>query len=329
MLPATHFALLALRRRAWVLVVAACVGAANAQPAAALESPSSADPAAPSPTLAQHYHPGVVVADYWVSEKYDGVRALWTGQQLISRQGLPIRAPAWFTAGWPPVPMDGELWAGRGQFAAAQAAVAQATPDDARWRALRYMVFDLPRVPGGFGERLPLLRRTVAHLGQPWVQPAAQWRVSSHTELMGQLHRLEKAGAEGLMLRRDDAPYRGGRSDDLLKLKTFEDAEAVVVGQEPGRGKYAGQTGALLVALPDGRRLRLGSGLPDAVRRNPPPAGTVVTYRFNGTHASGLPRFARFWRVRADAPSAPSAANAAAAGGQANLEPGPARNRGK
>ena len=149
---------------------------------------------------------------------------------------------------------------------------------------------------------------------------------------MGQLHRLEKAGAEGLMLRRDDAPYRGGRSDDLLKLKTFEDAEAVVVGHVPGRGKYAGKTGALLVALPDGRRLRLGSGLPDAVRRNPPPVGTVVTYRFNGTHASGLPRFARFWRVRADAPSAPSAAsaaNAAAAGGQANLEPGPARNRGK
>ena len=80
------------------------------------------------------------------------------------------------------------------------------------------------------------------------------------------------------------------------------------------------------MALPDGRRLRLGSGLPDAVRRNPPPAGTVVTYRFNDTHASGLPRFARFWRVRADTPSA---ANAAAAGGQASLEPGPARNRGK
>jgi len=32
--------------------------------------------------------------------------------------------------------------------------------------------------------------------------------------------------------------------------------------------------------------------------------GTVVTYRYNGTHASGLPRFARFWRVRADAPPA-------------------------
>ena len=259
--------------------------------------------APPAPTLAQHYRPGIDVTAYWVSEKYDGVRALWTGRELLSRQGLPIRAPAWFTAGWPATPLDGELWAGRGRFDAAQSAVAQAAPQDAQWRALRYMVFDLPDHAGAFSERLPALRHTVAALGQPWVQAVPQWRVASHATLMKQLHEHEKAGAEGLMLRRDDAPYRGGRSDDLLKLKSFEDAEAVVVGHVPGQGKYAGQTGALLVAMPDGRRFRLGSGLTDALRRVPPPIGSVVTYRYNGTHASGLPRFARFWRVRADAPS--------------------------
>lgn len=264
----------------------------------------AAHAAPPSATLAQRYHPGVDVTAYWVSEKYDGVRALWTGQWLLSRQGLPIRAPAWFTAGWPAEPLDGELWAGRGRFAAAQAAVAGATPDDAQWRQLRYMVFDLPGAPGGFGARLPALQRTVAALGQPWVQAAPQWRVNSHGALMAQLRAHDKAGAEGLMLRSDDAPYRGGRSEDLLKLKSFEDAEGRVVGHVPGRGKYAGQTGALLVQLPDGRQLRLGSGLPDALRRQPPPVGSVVTYRFNGTHAGGLPRFARFWRVRADAPPA-------------------------
>ncbi|HQQ70986.1 MAG TPA: DNA ligase [Alicycliphilus sp.] len=256
----------------------------------------------PAPTLALRYHEGVDVTAYWVSEKYDGVRALWTGSQLLSRQGLPIRAPAWFTAGWPAEPMDGELWAGRGRFADAQAAVAQATPDDAQWRALRYMVFDLPAAPGGFGARLPALQRTVTDLGRPWVQAVPQWRVVSHVQLMTQLRQHDKAGAEGLMLRKDDAPYRGGRSEDLLKLKTFEDAEALVVGHVAGRGKYAGLTGALLVQMPDGQRFRLGSGLPDALRRQPPPLGAVVTYRFNGTHASGLPRFARFWRVRADQP---------------------------
>lgn len=272
----------------------------------------AADSAAPppSPTLAQPYRASVDVTAYWVSEKYDGVRALWTGSQLLSRQGLPIRAPAWFTAGWPAEPMDGELWAGRGQFTAAQVAVAQAQPDEAQWRSLRYMVFDLPTAPGGFGERLPALQRQVAAIAQPWVRAVPQWRVASHGELMAQLRQHDKADAEGLMLRRDDAPYRGGRSEDLLKLKSFEDAEGLVVGHVPGRGKYAGLTGALLVQMPSGQRLRLGSGLPDALRRQPPPLGSVVTYRFNGTHASGLPRFARFWRVRADEPPAAPALQA-------------------
>lgn len=257
-----------------------------------------------TPTLAQPYRQGIDVTAYRVSEKYDGVRALWTGSELLSRQGLPIRAPAWFTAGWPATPMDGELWAGRGRFAAVQAAVAQTRPDDGEWRTLRYMVFDLPAAPGGFDARLPTLLRQVAAMDRPWVQAVPQWRVASHEELMAQLRRHDKAGAEGLMLRRGDAPYRGGRSEDLLKLKSFEDAEARVVGHLPGRGKYAGLTGTLLVQMPDGQRFRLGSGLSDALRRQPPPIGTLVTYRFNGQHAGGLPRFARFWRVRADTPPA-------------------------
>lgn len=108
------------------------------------------------------------------------------------------------------------------------------------------------------------------------------------------------------MLRRVDAPYRSGRSDDLIKLKTVDDAEATVVGYVPGKGKYQGMTGALVMQMPSGQQFRLGSGLTDALRANPPALGTVVTYRHNGFHPSGLPRFARFWRVRADEPPAPN-----------------------
>jgi DNA ligase-1 len=265
----------------------------------------------PAPTLAQRYHPGVDVQAYWVSEKYDGVRGLWNGQQLLTRQGLPIAAPAWFTAGWPATPLDGELWAGRGAFAQAQAAVAQSRPEDARWRGIRYMVFDLPVHPGGFSVRLPALQQTVAALGQPWVQATPQWHVASHGELMAQLRAHERAGAEGLMLRHAEAPYRGGRSDDLLKLKSFEDAEALVVAHLPGKGADPGRTRALLVQMPDGRQFRLGSGLSAKQRQAPPPVGAVVTYRFNGLHASGLPRFARLWRVRADEPASAGLAGAA------------------
>lgn len=251
-------------------------------------------------TLANSYHPGLRLQDYWVSEKYDGIRAHWTGQQLLSRQGLPIDAPAWFTQHWPQHALDGELWAGRGQFAQVQSIVAQGRKDEAAWRQLRYMVFDLPGHSGPFTQRQQALARTIARLQQAWVQAAPQWQVASHEELQRQLQQLSQQGAEGLMLRHQHAPYRSGRSDDLIKLKLFEDAEAVVVGHLPGKGKYQGMTGALLVQMPSGQRFKIGSGLRDADRAQPPPIGSTITYRYNGLHPSGLPRFARFWRVRSD-----------------------------
>ena len=258
--------------------------------------------AAASPlTLANAYRPGLDLHQYWVSEKYDGVRAHWTGSQLLSRQGLPIDAPAWFTAGWPAKALDGELWAGRGQFEMAQSAVAQGRSHETAWRQVRYMVFDLPQHPGIFTTRQKALRNTVAQMRIPWVQAVPQWQVSSHESLMRQLRCMSREGAEGLMLRHADAPYRAGRSDDLIKLKLFEDAEALVLAHIPGKGKYSGMTGALLVQTPQGHRFEIGSGLSDADRAHPPPIGSTITYRYSGTHPSGLPRFARFWRVRSEA----------------------------
>ena len=264
-----------------------------------LASPLQAQPL----SLANHYHTGIELHAYWVSEKYDGIRAHWTGQRLLSRQGLPIDAPAWFTQGWPNTALDGELWAGRNQFAAVQSTVAQGTADEAGWRTIQYMVFDVPGHTGPFAQRQQQLQRTVRAIGQDWVQAAPQWQVRSHDALMRQLRDLSRLGAEGLMLRRADSPYRAGRSDDLIKLKLLDDAEAVVVGHLPGQGKYQGMTGALLVELPSGQRFKIGSGLRDADRANPPPIGSTITYRYNGTHPSGLPRFARYWRERHAAPT--------------------------
>lgn len=277
-------------RRHWI-VGSVCIASALLAPWAA----------ASALTLANTYRPDLDLSQYWVSEKYDGVRAHWTGSQLLSRQGLPIEAPAWFTAGWPAQAMDGELWAGRGQFDVAQSAVAQAASDDRAWRQLRYMVFDLPQHQGAFTARQKTLRSVVQGIHQAWVQAAPQWQMDSHDALMRQLRRMVREGAEGLMLRRADAPYRAGRSDDLIKLKILEDAEAVVLAHLPGKGKYTGMTGALLVQTPQGLRFKIGSGLSDADRIHPPPIGSTITYRYNGTHPSGMPRFARFWRVRSQA----------------------------
>lgn len=250
--------------------------------------------------LANSYHPGIDLAAYWVSEKYDGLRAYWDGKRLLTRGGEIIHAPAWFIAGWPAVPLDGELWAGRGRFAQAVSTARTQQPDDAAWRNMRFMAFDLPAHGGTVDDRLPMLRQTIAALNKQWVQAVPQEKVKSHAELQQRLHAIVQAGGEGLMLHRGASLYRAERNDDLLKLKLHDDAEAKVLAHLPGKGKHAGRLGALLVQTPEGIRFRLGSGFTDAQREAPPPIGSWVTYRYRGFNDSGIPRFATFLRVRKD-----------------------------
>jgi len=102
------------------------------------------------------------------------------------------------------------------------------------------------------------------------------------------------------MLHLADAPHAAGRSEVLLKLKPHLDAEAVVVGHRAGTGKYRGLVGALEVESAQGRRFFIGSGLGDAMRRDPPAIGTIVTYRYRELTSSGLPRFATYLRLHDD-----------------------------
>lgn len=250
--------------------------------------------------LANSYHPGIDLAAYWVSEKYDGLRAYWDGGRLLTRGGEIIHAPAWFVAGWPTVPLDGELWAGRGRFAEAVSTARTQQPDDAAWRNMHFMAFDLPAHGGTFDQRLPALEKLVATLNKPWVLAVPQEKVKSHAELRQRLQAIVRAGGEGLMLHRGASSYRAERNDDLLKLKLHDDAEAKVLAHLPGKGKHAGRLGALLVQTPGGIRFRLGSGFTDAEREAPPRIGSWVTYRYRGFNDSGIPRFATFLRVRED-----------------------------
>jgi DNA ligase 1 len=259
----------------------------------------SASSPAPSLQLANIYRSDVDLGDYWISEKYDGIRAFWNGSALVTRNGNHIHAPAWFVAGWPAVPLDGELWIAHGQFETVAAVVRDVVPDDA-WRRVRFMVFDLPSHAGAFSERLKALHSLVSSLGGTWVHAVEQWHVNDEPALMQKLAEIRAAGGEGLMLRRADAPYHSKRSDDLLKLKAFEDAEARVIGYLPGKGKYEHLVGALQVERPDGLRFNLGTGFTDEQRRHPPAIGSWVTYAFHGTTSRGVPRFASFLRVRED-----------------------------
>lgn len=276
---------------ALLLVLCACV------PLASAEQRSSAPPAPPV-LLARDYTDAVDPRDYWVSEKLDGVRALWDGKVLRFRSGRPIHAPDWFTAGFPAHALDGELWMGRRLFDETSAAVRREEPLDAEWRRISYRIFELPEGKGTFTERLAVLHASIAHANVPWLVLVEQFRVPDRASLQARLDAVVRAGGEGLMLHRADAPWESGRSGTLLKMKPLHDAEARVIAHLPGKGKYQGMVGSLLVETPEGLRFRLGSGLTDAERRNPPPVGSVVTYRYRERTEKGVPRFASFLRVR-------------------------------
>lgn len=276
---------------AWLLAATATHGTAATPDASAVALPLLLARAAPQ---------GIEPAPYLVSEKLDGVRALWDGQQLRFRSGRPIPAPGWFLSQLPAQPLDGELWLGRGRFDALSALVRSAEPSDAAWREVRYMVFEIPGGEGTFLSRTERLRALVAAANTPQLQHVEQRSLRDARALQQWLDEVVAQGGEGLMLHRADAPALSGRSDALLKLKPQHDAEATVIGHLPGQGQYRGQTGALRLRTAAGITFALGAGLSNAQRRDPPPVGSIVSYRYRDVTPNGKPRFASFLRVRDD-----------------------------
>lgn len=256
----------------------------------------------PALELVDVYHGHVDLARWWVSEKYDGVRGYWDGHRLWTRGGQPVHAPAWFTQNWPDVPMDGELWAGYGKFEVASATVRARHAGAAAWHKMSYRVFDLPARDGNFDARVPAIRAVVKAIDAPWVVTIRQFHVADPAELQANLQRVLARGGEGLVLHRGDAPYRAGRGVGLLKLKPYDDGEARVIGINPGRGRLEGLMGSVRVRTVDGREFSVGSGFSDAQRAHPPALGAWITYRYNGLTSTGLPRFARFLRLRPGGP---------------------------
>jgi DNA ligase-1 len=269
--------------------------------AATIASPALASRRRGEPGVmsAREAPPGIDPAGWLVSEKLDGVRALWDGRALSFRSGVPIAAPAWFMARWPAgVALDGELWIGRGRFEALSGVVRKVVPVDVEWHSVRYLLFDLPGAAGPFSLRLARLLALVKQADTPRLAVIDQQRLPDAAALQRRLDDVVRAGGEGLMLHRADALWRRGRSDQLLKLKPLHDAEATVIGHTAGQGRHAGRLGALRVRTADGTEFLIGTGFSDAERDSPPPPGSVVTFTHRGHTEGGVPRFASFLRRR-------------------------------
>jgi DNA ligase-1 len=272
--------------------------AAQKDAASPAAEPSAAEKAPPL-LLAHAWDNQTPLDGWWMSEKLDGVRAYWDGEQFLSRQGNRFHAPEWFRQSLPASPLDGELWIGRGAFQRTVSVVRRHDETDL-WKEVSYLVFDAPAVAEPFEQRQKFLRSLLRGSRKVPVRALEHQRCKSIEHVREELQRIESLGGEGLMLRQPGSHYEAGRSHTLLKVKSFLDAEARVVGHQAGTGKHKGRLGALLVEMPGGEQFAIGTGMSDAERENPPPIGSLVTYRYQELTDRGVPRFPSFLRVRTD-----------------------------
>lgn len=260
--------------------------------------PAKSNSIKPTIQLATIYQESTKINDYWISEKLDGVRGYWTGTHLFTKQGNIINTPDRYTHNWPNIPLDGELWSNRNQFQQIVSCVRKKIPNNNCWKHINFMIFDLPTHSGDFSERLLQMHKIVQQSQTTNIAVIKQVKVNSNKQLMEKLKTVVDNQGEGLMLHHQHAYYKSGRSNELMKLKHYQDAEAIVIGYIQGKGKYQGQLGSLQVKTSEGIIFKIGSGFSDKERITPPNIGDIITFKYTGKTKKGVPRFASFMRIR-------------------------------
>ncbi len=236
---------------------------------------------------------------WWLSEKLDGVRAYWDGREFKSRNGNVFHVPEFFREKLPNnLHLDGEIWGGRGNFDETSGIVRSSQRDETRWRKLIYVVFDAPSFTETFEKRMAHAFAAIDPTSRALWHPHR--RCTGLDDLLAELARVQGMNGEGLMLRQPGSLYERKRSRSLLKVKTFHDADALVVGHQPGEGKHDGRMGALMCKLADGTEFKVGTGFSDEQREKPPAIGSTITFSYFELTKSGTPRFPSYVGQRAD-----------------------------
>jgi DNA ligase-1 len=260
--------------------------------------------------LAKNYTPDIDPSGYYLSEKLDGIRAVYHDGEYISRTNKPFYAPKWFSDHYPSnIVFDGELFTKRKDFKGIMSIATKKIPIDSEWDKVVYMVFDLPTVKLPFEERYELLKNIVDEInisGNMHINYVNQYQIKNMKEL-DEIHKqLTLKGAEGTMLRKPQSSYENIRSKNLLKVKDFFDDEAVVEDFEFGDGRNSTRMGNLIVKwLHPGEKdqegnvktkgtFNIGSGFDDYQRTNYKtlfPKGTIIKIKYGELQESGKPRF--------------------------------------
>ena len=276
---------------------------------------------------------------WYISEKYDGIRAIWDGEKFISRgQKVFTYVPDYFKQLMPPgVALDGEIWVSRNNFKDASrlsnlkvGSSKTQKEIDKLWKgtndnnSVKYMVYDIPDSNQPFQIRMKLLEQIINNRVIVWkdimkeknecpIRFTKQTLIESMEQLVNTYKKLTEQGAEGVMLRAPNSPYETKRSKYLLKYKIKDDAEAIVTGYTMGTGKYTGLMGSLDCDLiinkkPSGIKFNIGTGFTDKDRteyNNPKstsyiPIGSIVSFSYMELSPDSVPRHPVYRGIRDD-----------------------------
>ena len=245
---------------------------------------------------------------WYLSEKYDGYRAIWDGKNFRSRNNNIYNVPKWFSEWLPPgIALDGELFLGRDNFQKC-GIFRKKIPIDEEWKDVKYQIFDTPGHSGLFEERQDYIKKLIQErcscfkgTNCPLIL-TPQTIVETEEQVKNAFEDLTIKGAEGIMLRCPKSPYVGKRTAHLLKYKQLYDAECRIIGYKNGTGKYKNMLGAFKCELVKDKKIKFDiSGMNDIIRNNykeTHPIGTIVTFTYMGLSNSGIPRHPVYLRIR-------------------------------
>lgn len=247
--------------------------------------------AKPKLFLLNNYQKDSNVSGWYMSEKLDGVRAYWNGKKLISRNGKVFNPPKAFTESFPSFKLDGELWSKRNDFSNISSIVNRHKSHDG-WENLTYNIFEVPNSDGNLTQRLQVVQES------KYLRVIKQIKVKSHEDVQRYLKVVENQNGEGLVVRDGTLDYYSGRTNSALKVKSYVDAECRVTAHNSGNGKYENILGSLSCKMKNSKIIKIGTGLNQQERINPPQIGAIITFKYYGLTSKGNPRFPVFMRIR-------------------------------
>ena len=233
--------------------------------------------------------------------KYDGVRCLVFEKDgevhIISRKGKPYNIPhlrKWAEKNPHLLPLDGELY-NHGELTF-QEIVSAVKRESEITPKIRYVVYDTP--VGGLpnGQRWENLQLALSSLTKDAPVYLSGSRVLHNMKEAWKYHEeCVSKGYEGVILRNFEGEYEFGfRSNNLIKLKTFEDKEFEIIDVVEATGRDEGTAifvckckgGEFNVKPMGSRELRA-----EYFERADELIGKKVTVKYQGLSDDGIPRF--------------------------------------